>query len=345
MRFAVSHAGNSPCCLHASRFQGAHHQASPVASLRTPTRQSTPLKAGSNVFGVLQIAQQPAGGHRQRQLGACVRMSAVATADSSVSGRMAELKKQGKVAFIPFLTAGDPDLGTTAEALVALCEEGADVLELGMPYSDPLADGPTIHAASTRSLNGGTTVDKVLAMLKEVSPRLTAPVVVFTYYNPIMRKGLDTFCQQIKDAGAAGLLVPDIPLEETDDIRATAEVHGLELVLLTTPTTPKARMDAIAQKSQGFVYLVSVTGVTGAKEQVSVRVEGLVEDLHAVTDKPVCVGFGVSNAEHVRSIVGWGAEGVIVGSALVRALGEGASPEDGLKRLRALARELKSALP
>ncbi|KAF6258966.1 tryptophan synthetase alpha subunit [Scenedesmus sp. NREL 46B-D3] len=261
-------------------------------------------------------------------------INAAAVSTKSVSGRMAELKAQGKVAFIPFLVAGDPNLDTTAAALKKLDEVGSDVIELGVPYSDPLADGAVIHTAATRALQLGTTLDRVIDMVAKVAPELKAPW-----------RGMDKFCEQIKAAGAAGLLVPDLPLEETVTIRAACERAGLELVLLTTPTTPKARMAEIARASQGFVYLVSVTGVTGVQEKVQARVETLVETLHAVTDKSVAVGFGVSKPEHAKQIVDWGAEGVICGSALVRALGDAATPEEGLKNMEALARSLRDAIP
>lgn len=250
-----------------------------------------------------------------------------------------------RVAFIPFLCAGDPDLETTAEALRRLDAVGADVIELGVPYSDPLADGAVIHGAATRALMKGATLDAVVEMVRGVAPGLKAPLVLFTYFNPILRKGLDKFCATIKEAGASGLLVPDIPLEETPAVRAACERAGLELVLLVTPTTPKARMADIARASQGFVYLVSVTGVTGVQERVQARVEGLIDLLHSVTDKSVAVGFGVSRPEQARQIVEWGAEGVICGSALVRALGEAKSPKEGLEAMESLAQSLRDAIP
>lgn len=269
----------------------------------------------------------------------------VAIAAKSVAGTMADLKSKGQVAFIPFIVAGDPDLETTALALQRLDAIGASVIELGVPYSDPLADGPVIQGAATRALEKGTSLDAVIDMVSKVSPSLKAPLVMFTYYNPIMRRGMDKFMSQIKAAGASGLLVPDIPLEETYAVREVCDRHGIELVLLSTPTTPPARMEAIAKASQGFVYLVSVTGVTGVKEQMETRVEGLVDALHGFTDKPVCVGFGVSKPEHAKQIVSWGAEGVICGSALVRALGESSSPAEGLKEMERIAASLKAALP
>eukprot|EP00775_Hariotina_reticulata_P010426 gene10426-10584_t len=258
---------------------------------------------------------------------------------------MADLKAEGKVAFIPFLVAGDPDLSTTASALKKLDDIGADVIELGVPYSDPLADGAVIHTAATRALQQGTTLDAVISMIQQVAPTLKAPLVLFTYYNPIIRRGMDKFCAQIKEAGASGLLVPDLPLEETVNIRAACERAGLELVLLTTPTTPKQRMADIARASQGFVYLVSVTGVTGVQTSMQARVQQLVDTLHAVTDKPVAVGFGVSTPEQAWQIVEWGAEGVICGSALVKALGDAPTPAEGLVNMEQLATSLRSVIP
>ncbi|CAM6078496.1 unnamed protein product [Sphagnum tenellum] len=169
---------------------------------------------------------------------------------------MATLKVQGKVALIPYLTAGDPDLDTTAEAMQVLDMCGCDIIELGVPYSDPLADGPVIQAAATRSLAQGTTLDKVLDMLKQVVPNLKAPVVLFTYYNPILKRGPEVFMKAVKAAGASGMFLP------------SSNSFLLFRILLTTPTTPQNRAKVIAQASEGFVYLLSLTGVTGACESV-----------------------------------------------------------------------------
>jgi tryptophan synthase alpha chain len=259
---------------------------------------------------------------------------------------MRELKEQGKCALIPFIVAGDPDMETTALALQALSEGGADVIEVGVPYSDPLADGPTIQAAASRALEKKVTLDDVLGMLKETTSGkgLKAPVVLFTYYNPILKKGIDEFCSLAKDAGASGLLVPDLPLEETESIRKGCQAAGLELVMLVTPTTPKERMSTIAQASEGFVYLVSLAGVTGTRATVADNVQNLIKDLQSSTDKSVAVGFGVSGAEQAEKIKLWGAEGVIVGSALVKLLGESDSPQQGLNNMTALLKELRQAL-
>ena len=270
--------------------------------------------------------------------------SATSNDDGRVFTRMDECKQNKRTAFIPFLVAGDPSLEYTVKAIKALDAAGADVIELGVPYSDPLADGPTIQAAATRALQQGVILDKVIDVVRQVTPEISAPIVMFTYFNPIMARGLDRFCQQIKEAGASGLLVPDIPLEETTEIREVATSYGLDLVLLATPTTPTTRMKAIAEKTQGFIYLVSVTGVTGMRGATESRVEGLIQQLREATDKSIAVGFGVSGPEQAKQIKDWGADGVIVGSALVKALGESSSPEQGLKAMTDLASSIRGAI-
>ena len=270
-----------------------------------------------------------------------VAASRAAVARASVSEAFRAVLDDGKRAFIPFICAGDPDLESTKKALKILDDAGADVIELGVPYSDPLADGPVIQAAATRALANGATLNNVIDLVREMTPQIKAPIVMFTYYNPIYQRGVDKFCADIAAAGAKGLLVPDIPLEETYDVSEIASKRGIELVLLSTPTTPVERAKKIAQATKGFVYLVSVTGVTGVQTNVATRVEQLVEELRSVTDKPIAVGFGVSEAKHAKQIVDWGADGVIVGSALVRALGEAKTPEEGLAALKAKAEEIR----
>uniref|UniRef100_A0A453A2F6 Uncharacterized protein n=1 Tax=Aegilops tauschii subsp. strangulata TaxID=200361 RepID=A0A453A2F6_AEGTS len=284
---------------------------------------------------------------------AAIRASATAAAPApavagdkrTISGTFTNLKEQGKIAFIPFIVAGDPDLATTAKALKVLDACGSDVIELGVPYSDPLADGPVIQASATRALTKGTTFEDVISMVKEVVPELSCPLALFTYYNPILKRGVANFMSVVKEAGVHGLVVPDVPLEETDILRSEAAKNNLELVLLTTPTTPTERMERITKASEGFVYLVSTTGVTGTRANVSFKVEALLKEIKQVTDKAVAVGFGVSTPEQVKQIAGWGADGVIVGSAMVRQLGESGSPEEGLKKLEELAKSLKAAFP
>jgi len=261
----------------------------------------------------------------------------------SVKARFDELRDRNECALIPFITAGDPDLATTAQALEVLDQNGADIIELGVPYSDPLADGPTIQAAATRALKQGVTLEKVIQLVAEVTPKLSAPLILFTYYNPILNRGIETFLKDIYAAGVRGLLVPDLPLEEMDTLLSAATEAGIEVVLLVAPTSPDERIQAIAQRSQGFVYLVSVTGVTGARQEIATRVEGLLADIHKATDKPVGVGFGVSEPAQAQQLKDWGADGVIVGSAIVKRLAAG-EPEEGLAAVADFCKELKAAI-
>lgn len=258
-----------------------------------------------------------------------------------MSDTMAALMAKGKTAFIPYITAGDPDLATTAEALRLLDGCGADVIELGVPCSDPYIDGPIIQASVARALAGGTTMDAVLEMLREVTPELSCPVVLLSYYKPIMSRSL----AEMKEAGVHGLIVPDLPYVAAHSLWSEAKNNNLELVLLTTPAIPEDRMKEITKASEGFVYLVSVNGVTGPRANVNPRVESLIQEVKKVTNKPVAVGFGISKPEHVKQIAQWGADGVIIGSAMVRQLGEAASPKQGLRRLEEYARGMKNALP
>jgi tryptophan synthase alpha chain len=261
----------------------------------------------------------------------------------SVGKQIETLRDRGQCALIPFITAGDPDLETTAQALHVLDRSGADLIELGVPYSDPLADGPVIQAAATRALQRGTRLEQVLEMLKTVSPHLQAPIILFTYYNPIINRGISTFMQQIAAAGASGLVIPDLPLEEVDAVLTAAKHSGIEVILLVAPTSPKQRIEAIAQQSQGFIYLVSVTGVTGMRSQIESRVQTLLTELHSVTDKPIGVGFGISQPSQAKQVMEWGADAVIVGSAFVKRLAEG-SPDQGLQAIETFCRSLKAAI-
>ena len=263
----------------------------------------------------------------------------------SVSAQFQTLRGQKSCALIPFITAGDPDLGTTAAALRALDRAGADLIELGVPYSDPLADGPVIQAAATRALGRGVTLDDVLKLVAEVAPQIAAPIVLFTYYNPILNRGIEKFLQDIYQAGARGLVVPDLPLEEMEVLLEPAKRIGIEVTLLVAPTSPKERIVAIAQQCQGFIYLVSVTGVTGMRSEIGSRVQELLQELHTVTDKPIGVGFGVSSPEQATQLKEWGADGVIVGSAFVKRLAsDGAASTNGVADVETFCQELKTAL-
>jgi len=262
---------------------------------------------------------------------------------TTISNCFATLKRNKECALIPFITAGDPNLATTAQALQILDQSGSDLIELGVPYSDPLADGPVIQAAATRSLSQGTTLDAVLEMLQSTTSSLKAPIILFTYYNPILHRGISQFLQQIHKSGVSGLVVPDLPLEEATSLLQPASEIGIDLTLLVAPTSPVERIEAIARASQGFIYLVSVTGVTGMRTQVAGKVLDLLNHIRSATDKPIGVGFGISQPEHAQKVKLWGADGVVVGSAFVNRLAQG-TPADGLAAIAQFCRTLKTAI-
>ncbi|MBG1245207.1 tryptophan synthase subunit alpha [Nostoc sp. NZL] len=262
---------------------------------------------------------------------------------TAISDCFETLGHNGECALIPFITAGDPDLETTAKALQVLDRSGADIIELGIPYSDPLADGPVIQAAATRALQRGTKLEQVLEMLQGITPKLRSPIILFTYYNPILHRGIEKFLQQIAAAGVAGLVIPDLPLEEAAGLLQAASEMGIDVILLIAPTSSAERIEAIAHSSQGFIYLVSVTGVTGVRSQLENRVSDLLKQIRSVTDKPIGVGFGISEAAQARQVKEWGADAAIVGSAFVKRLAEG-TPEQGLNAIAEFCQSLKAAI-
>ncbi|MEA5415025.1 tryptophan synthase subunit alpha [Synechococcus sp. BA-132 BA5] len=266
-------------------------------------------------------------------------------AATPIQQRFAALRAQGRCALMPFLMAGDPDLATTAASLLALQAAGADLIELGIPYSDPLADGPVIQAAASRALASGTTPGRVLAMLGSLRGQLNLPVVLFTYSNPLLNRGMESFCREAAAAGAAGLVVPDLPLEEAQKLSTIAAGHGLDLVLLVAPNTPAERMARIHTASRGFTYLVSVTGVTGVRTSLETRVGPLVQQLRELGPTPVAVGFGIASGEQALQVRRWGGDGAIVGSALVRRMAQAhQSGADVPAAAGAFTAELRAAL-
>ena len=270
--------------------------------------------------------------------------SAVTATDSlsPIAARFASLREQGRMALMPFLMAGDPDLSTTADVLLSLQDNGADMVELGLPYSDPLADGPVIQASAYRALEAGTTPGRVLEMLASLKGKLTIPVILFTYSNPLLNRGPEAFFAEAAAAGASGLVIPDLPLEESERLSPLAQAAGLDLVLLVAPTTPAKRMARIAAASRGFTYLVSVTGVTGERTSLEGRVSSLVSDLKACCPIPVAVGFGISGPDQVTQVKSWGADGAIVGSALVKRIAA-TEPSSAAAQAGEFCRQLRSA--
>jgi tryptophan synthase alpha chain len=237
-----------------------------------------------------------------------------------IDRRFAELRAQGRAALVTFVTAGDPDPKTSLALVKALPEAGADVIELGMPFSDPMADGPAIQAANLRALAAGQTMKKTLALVRAFRKGDDAtPIVLMGYYNPIYVYGVDRFLADAKSAGVDGLIVVDLPPEEDDELCLPALKCGLNFIRLATPTTDEKRLPAVLANTSGFVYYVSITGITGTAAPDFARVSAAITRLKRHTDLPVAVGFGVRTAKDVRALAR-AADGVVVGSALVRAI-------------------------
>ena len=249
----------------------------------------------------------------------------------------------GRAALMPYLMGGYPDLETSVAMGAACADAGADLLELGVPFSDPLADGPVIHAAGTRALEAGATLHAVIAAATRIAERV--PVILMCYANLVFARGAERFADELAAAGVSGLIVPDLPLEEADGVRAACDAAGLALVPLIAPTTPEDRMAEIVRRARGFVYTVSVTGTTGERTGVGASLASVVARAKAHSPVPVAVGFGISTPEQAAEAAAMGAEGVIVGSRLVRAAGEAADAgEDPAAAVGALVAALVNAL-
>jgi tryptophan synthase alpha chain len=238
---------------------------------------------------------------------------------SRIAERFAALRRDKRKAFVAFVTAGDPSLERTATAARELEEAGVDVLELGVPFSDPLADGPVIQRASDRALRQGTTLARVIETVRALRASSEIPLLLFSYFNPIARYGLERLARDARDAGVDGVLVTDLPPEEADDWLRAARPCGLDTVFLASPTSPADRLKRVAKASRGFVYALSRTGVTGEQSSLSDDARPLVERLRALTDEPIALGFGISTPEQAAEAASV-ADGVVVGSALVRFL-------------------------
>ncbi|HEX6817801.1 MAG TPA: tryptophan synthase subunit alpha [Ktedonobacterales bacterium] len=267
---------------------------------------------------------------------------------SSIASAFARARDEGRVALIPYVMAGYPDLATSEELAVALGEAGADILELGIPFSDPLADGATVQHAGQRALEQGTTLAGSLALAGRITSRVAMPLVLMTYYNPIFAYGLDRFTQAASEAGVAGLIVPDLPPEEAEPLQRAASERGIELVFMVTPTSPDARIEQVSRTAErtaqrtggGFIYCVALSGVTGARDHLPTRLSEFVGRVRARTKLPLAVGFGVSRGEHVAAI-GRIADGAVAGSSLLNAV-DAAPPEERVSVAQAFLRELQA---
>jgi tryptophan synthase alpha chain len=260
-----------------------------------------------------------------------------------IDDTFARLRAQGKKAFVAYIMGGDPNEATSLAVMRGLPGAGVDVIELGMPFTDPMADGPTIQAAGQRALEGGMTLDKVLAMVRAFRAGDQAtPIVLMGYFNPIYSRGVDRFLTEAKAAGIDGLIVVDLPPEEDDELCIPAQAAGLNFIRLATPTTDDKRLPKVLQNTSGFVYYVSITGITGAAAAEAGDVAPEVARIKRSTDLPVIVGFGITTPEQARGIASV-ADGAVVGSAIVKDIGSGAPVAEVLARVKALAEGAHSA--
>ncbi|MFA5256178.1 MAG: tryptophan synthase subunit alpha [Candidatus Omnitrophota bacterium] len=238
-----------------------------------------------------------------------------------VDKKFRELKRNKKRAFISYVTAGDPSLAVTKEIVLALERSGVDIVELGIPFSDPLADGPTIQAASHRALHKNVTLKKIFTLVGDLRKTTDIPIVFMTYYNPVLRYGIERFVSSCKYNGVDGVIVPDLPYEETKDLMRCAKKAKISTIFLAAPTSTRRRIKDIVKNSTGFIYYVSLTGVTGARRKLPSEIASNVRTIKSMTRKPVAVGFGISSAGQARDMARI-ADGVIVGSAIVKIIAD-----------------------
>jgi tryptophan synthase alpha chain len=253
----------------------------------------------------------------------------------------ARLRDKRVPGLVTYITAGDPDLERTAGILRALDRAGADVLEVGVPFSDPLADGPVIQRATERALASGTTLSGVLDLLRALRPDIAAPVVIFSYANPILRLGAEQFADRAREAGVDGVLVLDLPIEEADEFRTMLAGRGIDTILLLSPTTTDDRLRRAAALGSGFLYAISRLGVTGARDALATGAREMVERIRRVSDLPVALGFGISRPDQVREVAQW-ADAAVVGSALVDVIAREGASRDLNTRVEEYVRWLKS---
>ena len=258
-----------------------------------------------------------------------------------ISDTFARVRAQDAPGLVTYVTAGDPDLERTAGVLRALDRAGADVLEVGVPFSDPLADGPVIQRATERALASRTTLSGVLDLLCAVRTGIAAPIVIFSYANPILRLGAERFADRAREAGVDGVLILDLPIEEADEFRALLARRGIDTILLLSPTTTDDRLRRAAALGSGFLYAISRLGVTGARETLAAGAREMVQRIRRVSDLPVALGFGISKPDHVREVGQW-ADAAVVGSALVDVIAREGASRDLNTRVEEYVRWLKS---
>ena len=261
---------------------------------------------------------------------------------SRIADTFAALRARGEAGLVPFFTAGDPDLAVTRDLVRAAVAEGADAIELGVPFSDPMADGPVLQRSAARAIAAGTTLHRVLELVAELRADVAVPIVLFGYYNPIFRYGVEALARDAAAAGADGVLCVDLPFEEAAPLRTAAGTTGLDLIALLAPTTPAARVRTIARHASGFLYFVSVLGVTGARSELPAELPDMVARVRAVTALPVGVGFGVSRPEQAAWLARF-ADAVVVGSAIGRLVEDGGAA-GAATRVAAFVGDLRRAM-
>jgi len=262
---------------------------------------------------------------------------------SRIGTRFGELRKTGESALIPFVTAGDPDLATTLKILQALAQSGADCIELGIPFSDPTADGPTIQRSSERALRNGLSMPAIFRVVREFRRKSQIPVVLFGYFNPFFRYGLRNFCRDAARAGVDGILCVDLPPEESAELKRWTDARGLDLIFLLSPTSGRDRLQLVTGQGRGFIYYVSVTGVTGARRKLNDHLRSQVAKVRRASALPVGVGFGISTPKQAAWIAGF-ADAAIVGSALVERIEKAKGSAEKVRSAGAFVADLKRAM-
>lgn len=261
---------------------------------------------------------------------------------SRISARFAELRQAGEVALVPFIMAGDPDLGVTRELVHAMTDAGADLIELGVPFSDPTADGPVLQRSAYRALQRGTSLQRILEMVSDVRRAVATPIILFGYYNPLFRYGPSVVTRDAQQAGVDGLLVVDLPPEESDELWRPARDAGLDLIFLLAPTSDTRRVRAVLRRASGFVYYVSMTGVTGSRRITPADVRPAVERVRAQCDLPIGVGFGITSADEAAAVAAF-ADAVIVGTSIMRRVEEHGNGAGLVDEIAGFVRSLKQA--
>jgi tryptophan synthase alpha chain len=258
---------------------------------------------------------------------------------SRIAETFGKLKPESRKGFIPFITAGDPDLETTRKLVIELADAGSTLIELGIPFSDPMADGPVIQRASERALLQKVGVPEVLQVVSDSRKETDVPIILFSYFNPLLQFGIENLANEAQRTGVDGILVTDLIPEEAEEFAATMRRHDLDLIFLVAPTSTDERLRLIAERASGFIYAVSRAGVTGAREEMSAEAERLVRRVRQFSDLPVAVGFGISRPEHLLDVWSY-ADAAVVGSAIVSEIEKAESADDAVQRVGAFAREL-----